>query len=179
MGTCTGISFIDSTSIKVCKNQRIYWHKTFKEVAQRGKTSMGWFYGFKLHLIINEKGEILSFFLSKGNKDDRDKRIVEDLTKHVFGKLFRDKGYLSSSLFDRLFQNGVHLITKVKKNMKNHLMELKDKILLRKRAIIETVNDELKNICQLEHSRHRSINGFLLNIISTLVAYSYFPKSLP
>jgi Transposase DDE domain len=176
LGKCTGISFIDSTSIKVCKNQRIYWHKTFKEVAQRGKTSMGWFYGFKLNLIINEKGEILSFFLSKGNKDDRDKRIVEDLTKHIFGKLFGDKGYLSSSLFDRLFQNGVHLITKVKKNMKNHLMELKDKILLRKRAIIETVNDELKNICQLEHSRHRSINGFLLNIISTLVAYSYFPK---
>jgi hypothetical protein len=117
--------------------------------------------------------KILSFLLSKGNKDDRDKRIVEDLTKHVFGKLFGDKGYLSSSLFDRLFQNGVHLITKVKKN---HLMELKDKILLRKRAIIETVNDELKNICQLEHARHRSINGFLLNIISTLVAYSYFPK---
>jgi hypothetical protein len=176
LGKCSSISFIDSTSIKVCRNQRIYSHKTFKGVAERGKTSMGWFFGFKLHLIINEKGEILSFYLSKGNKDDRNIKIVQDLTKDIFGKLFGDKGYLSKALFSTLFQDGIQLFTKVKKNMKNHLMSLKDKIILRKRAIIETVNDELKNHCQIEHSRHRSINGFLINIISALTAYSFFPK---
>jgi Transposase DDE domain len=176
LGKCTSVSFIDSTTIKVCRNQRITWHKTFKGIAERGKSSMGWFFGFKLHLIINDKGEILSFYLSKGNKDDRNIKIVQSLTRDIFGKLFGDKGYLSQALFDTLFQDGIQLFTKLKKNMKNHLMTLKDKILLRKRAIIETVNDELKNLCQLEHSRHRSVNGFLINIISTLVAYSYFPK---
>lgn len=176
LGKCTSVSFIDSTTIKVCRNQRITWHKTFQATAKRGKSSMGWFYGFKLHLIINEKGEILAFHLSQGNVDDRNIKVVQELTKNIFGKLFGDKGYLSKALFDTLFKDGIQLYTKVKKNMKNHLMSLKDKILLRKRAIIETVNDELKNLCQLEHSRHRSLNGFLFNIISTLTAYSYFPK---
>ncbi len=176
LGKCTSVSFIDSTTIKVCRNQRITWHKTFQATAKRGKSSMGWFYGFKLHLIINEKGEILAFHLSQGNIDDRNIKVVQELTKNIFGKLFGDKGYLSKALFDTLFKDGIQLYTKVKKNMKNHLMSVKDKILLRKRAIIETVNDELKNLCQLEHSRHRSLNGFLFNIISTLTAYSYFPK---
>lgn len=176
LGKCTSVSFIDSTTIKVCRNQRITWHKTFQATAKRGKSSMGWFYGFKLHLIIKEKGEILAFHLSQGNIDDRNIKVVQELTKNIFGKLFGDKGYLSKALFDTLFKDGIQLYTKVKKNMKNHLMSVKDKILLRKRAIIETVNDELKNLCQLEHSRHRSLNGFLFNIISTLTAYSYFPK---
>lgn len=176
LGKCTGINFIDSTTLKVCRNQRIHKHKTFKGLAARGHTSMGWFFGFKLHLIINEKGEILSFYLTKGNVDDRDIKTVKSMTQGLFGKLFGDKGYLSKALFDMLFQDGIQIITKLRKNMKNHVMSLTDKILLRKRAIIETVNDELKNLCQIEHSRHRSVNGFLFNIISALTAYSFFPK---
>ena len=176
MGRSHGINFIDSTTLKVCRNQRIHNHKVFKGLAERGKSSMGWFYGFKLHLIVNEKGELLSFYLSKGNVDDRNVQIIKSMTKGIFGKLFGDKGYLSKALFDALFQDGIQLVTKIKKNMKNHIMSLKDKVLLRKRALIETINDELKNHCQAEHTRHRSVNGFLFNILGALTAYSFFPK---
>lgn len=176
MGKCTGISFIDSTTLKVCKNQRIHNHKVFKDVAKRGKSSMGWFYGFKLHIVCNEKGELLSFYLTQGNVDDRNPKHIKKLAENLFGKLFGDKGYLSQALWQMLFADGIQLFTKLRKNMKGHIMELKDKILLRKRAIIETINDELKNLCQVEHTRHRSLNNFILNILAALAAYSFFPK---
>ena len=175
-GTCTGISFMDSTPLRVCKNKRIKNNKVFKGVAEVGKSTIGWFYGFKLHLIINEKGEVLNFALSKGNVDDRNEQIVNNMTENLFGKIFADKGYISKKLFQMLFSNGIHLFTGIRNNMKNQLMTLKDKILLRKRSVIETVNDELKNICQVEHSRHRSINNFLINTIAALTAYCFFPK---
>jgi len=176
LGKSRGINFIDSTHIKVCHNRRIHQHKVFKEIAERGFCSIGWFYGFKLHLVINDSGEILSFYLTKGNVDDRDIKVMQSLTETIFGKLFGDKGYISKALSDLLFADGIQLITKVKKNMKPQSLSATDSILLRKRAIIESVNDELKNICQLQHTRHRSINGFLFNIMSVLAAYSFFPK---
>ena len=176
LGKCTGISFLDSTTLKVCRNQRIHNHKVFKSLAARGKSSMGWFFGFKLHLICNEKGELLSFYLTKGNVDDRNPRHIKKLTEQLFGKIYADKGYLSKALWEMLFADGMQLITKVRKNMKGHIMELKDKLLLRKRAIIETINDELKNLCQIEHTRHRSVNNFIMNILSALIAYCFFPK---
>ncbi|MFP5471851.1 MAG: IS982 family transposase, partial [Bacteroidia bacterium] len=131
---------------------------------------------FKLHLIINDKGEILSFYLTKGNTDDRDVKTITNMTKKLFGKLFGDKGYISKALSDLLFGNGIQLITQVRRNMKKHALSNEEKILLRKRSVIETVNDELKNICQIEHTRHRSISGFLLNIMGAIAAYSFFPK---
>jgi len=176
LGQCTGISFMDSTTMKVCKNQRIHNHKVFKGLAERGRSSMGWFYGFKLHLVCNEKGELLSFYLTKGNVDDRNPKHIKKLTEQLFGKMYADKGYISRALWEMLFADGIQLFTKLKKNMKGHIMELRDKILLRKRAIIETINDELKNLCQIEHTRHRSVNGFIMNILGALVAYSFFPK---
>jgi len=145
-------------------------------VAEVGKSTIGWFYGFKLHLIINDKGEILSFYLTKGNVDDRNAKVITQMTKEIFGKLFGDKGYISKALSDILFSDGIQLITAVKKNMKTKALSNEEKLLLRKRSVIETVNDELKNICQIEHTRHRSISGFLLNIMSALAAYSFFPK---
>ena len=156
MGKCTGISFIDSTPLRSCHIKREKQHKTFKGIAEKGQCSIGWFYGFKLHLIINDKGEILDFILTAGNVDDREPLKSMDWHKRIFGKLFGDKGYISKDLFEQLFVDGVHLITKLRKNMKNALMLLQDRIMLRKRALIETVNDELKNICQIEHTRHRS-----------------------
>ena len=176
VGKCSGISFIDSTTLDVCHTRRIHAHKVFDGLAKRGKSSTGWFYGFKLHLIINDQGEILSFCLTPGNVDDRNLKLIRHLTKDVFGKLFGDKGYLSSKLFVELFEKNITLITKIKKNMKNVLMDLSDKLLLRKRAIIESVNDFLKNICQIEHSRHRSPVNFLVNLVSGLVAYSFLPS---
>jgi len=175
-GECTGISFIDSTVLRVCHNKRIKRNLVFKGVAEVGKSTMGWFYGFKLHLIINDKGEILSFYLTKGNVDDRDAKAITKMTKELFGKLFGDKGYISKALSDLLFGNGIQLITQVRRNMKSKALSNEEKILLRKRSVIETVNDELKNICQVEHTRHRSINGFLLNIMSAIAAYAFFPK---
>lgn len=176
LGQCTGINIIDSTPLRVCHNRRIHNHKVFKDVAERGRCSMGWFFGFKLHLIINDKGELMSFYLSKANVDDRNIKILSDMTQNIFGKLVGDKGYISKALSELLFQDGIQLITKVRKNMKKKPLSDSEKILLRKRAIVETVNDELKNMCQVEHTRHRSINGFLLNILGALAAYSFFPK---
>jgi hypothetical protein len=175
-GECTGISFIDSTVLRVCHNKRIRRNKVFKDIAKVGKSTIGWFFGFKLHLIINDKGEILSFYLSQGNTADSSAKIITRMTKEIFGKMFGDKGYIGKALSDLLFGNGVQLITAVRRNMKQKALSNEEKLLLRKRSVIETVNDELKNICQVEHTRHRSIAGFILNIMSAIAAYSFFPK---
>jgi hypothetical protein len=176
LGDCTGISFIDSTPLKVCHSKREHSHKVFKGIATKGQCSMGWFFGFKLHIVINDKGEILDFLLTQGHVDDREPLKNKNFHDKVFGKLFGDKGYIGKNLFEQLFVDGIHLITKIRKNMKNSLMHIYDKILLRKRALIETVNDELKNICQIEHSRHRSFENFIANLISGLTAYCFLDK---
>lgn len=173
-GEVTGIAFIDSTSLAVCNNKRIRRNKVFKSLARRGKTTSGWFYGFKLHLIINDKGEILAFQLTPGNVSDVS--MLETLSKKVIGKLFGDKGYISAELGKKLFERGLQLFTTIKMNMKPKLMSLRDKLLLRKRSIIETVNDQLKNISQIEHSRHRSSQNFLINLLSGIAAYCLQPK---
>lgn len=176
LGKCTGISFVDSTPLRVCRNQRIHIHKVFKGIAQRGKCSMGWFFGFKLHLICNEKGEVLNFIITPGDVDDRKPLEYKAFVEFIYGKLVGNKGYIGKNLFQRLFVDGIQLITKLKSNMKGALMSVSDKLLLRKRAIIETVNDELKNIAQVEHSRHRSFENFIVNMLGAIAAYCVFPK---
>ena len=173
-GQQTGISFIDATSLAVCHPRRIPSHKVFKQLAKRGKTSTGWFYGFKLHLVINDRGELLAFQVTPANTDDR--QPVPKLTQGLTGKLLGDKGYWSKKLFETLMEQGLQLITRVKHNMKNQLMPVEDKILLRKRALIKTVNDQLKNISQLEHTRHRSMANFRVNLLCALIAYTWQPK---
>jgi transposase len=176
LGDCTGVSFIDSTSLDVCLNQRIASHKVFAGLAGRGKTSTGWFFGFKLHLVINDRGELLNVLLTPGNVDDR--KPVPKLVRQLFGKVFGDKGYISQALYELLRQTfGVQLVTKLRSNAKNRLpMPLMDRILLRKRAIVESVIDQLKNISQIEHSRHRSVTSFLVNLLCGLIAYAHQPK---
>lgn len=172
-GQCTGINFIDSTFLAVCDNRRIHQHRVFLGWAARGRGSMGWCFGFKLHLVVNDRGELLACCLTSANRHDV--KLLPKLSKRLFGKLFGDKGYLSQTAFEQLFQHGVQLITKLKSNMKNRLMSLSDK-LLRRRAIIESVNDQLKNISQIEHTRHRSPLNFCVNLLCGLIAYCHQPK---
>jgi hypothetical protein len=135
---------------------------------------MGWCYGFKLHLLINDVGELVACRLTTANVDDR--VPVPALVAKVTGKVFGDRGYISHALFATLFTQGVRLITKLRKDMKNKLLPIMDKLLLRRRSLIETVNDQLKNISQIEHSRHRSVTNFLVNLVAGLIAYPYQAK---
>lgn len=191
-GQCTGISFMDSTCLKVCHNRRISQHRVFKNLAARGKTSVDWFFGFKLHLVVNDRGELLACQVTPGNVDDR--KPVPRLLQHLFGQVFADKGYISGQLFEELMESlGIQLVTKLKRNMKQRLMPLSDRLMLRKRAVIEeTAIDQLKNavrarrvsrrkkrnktISQIEHSRHRSPVNCFVNILCGLIAYSHQPK---
>jgi hypothetical protein len=174
-GSCTGIGFVDSTSLKVCHNRRIWSHRVFKELAARGKTSVDWFFGFKVHLVVNELGELLNVAVTPGNIDDR--YPVPNLLQNLFGKFFADRGYVSQKLATQLLEElGIEFFAKPKRNMKNKLMRLHDKFLSRKRAIIETINDQLKNISQIEHSRHRSPVNFCVNLLCGLIAYCHQPK---
>lgn len=167
----SGIQFIDSTCISVCHYKRISGHKVFKDIAAIGKSTKGWFYGFKLHVICDHTGELVNCKITPGNVDDH--APVLQLAKNILGKLFGDKGYISQELFDQLFNQGLQLITSVKKNMKNKFMPLMDKILLRKRSLIESINNQFKNVFQLEHTRHRSpVNG-LINMLAAVIAYTH------
>lgn len=176
MGDCTGISFVDSTTVKVCHIKKEKQNKVFVGTAAKGKNTIGWFFGFKLHIIINDKGEIINFVITQGNVDDREPLNSESFIKSVFGKLYADRGYISQKFKDILFVDGIHFVYKLRNNMKGGEIPLQDKINLRKRAVIESVNDELKNICQIEHTRHRSFTNFITNMIAGLLAYSFLPK---
>ena len=136
---------------------------------------MGWFYGFKLHLVVNDRRELLAFCLTSGNVGDR--RPVPRLVRRLFGKLFGDQGYISQPLAEHLLvEHGIHLITKVRTNMRERLLVYTDKLLLRKRALIESINDQLKNVCQIDHTRHRSSLNFMVHLLAGLIAYCHQPQ---
>jgi len=182
-GIPQGIYFVDSTCLTVCHVKRAISHRTFKKEAKWGKTSVGWFFGFKLHLVINHQAEIVAFRLTAGNVDDRNP--VPEMLRNKIGKAYGDKGYVGEKLCKKLMKNGIQLFTRLKKNMKNKLIPLWDRMMLRKRALIESVINLLKTDCQIEHHRHRSKWNFLSHLLSGLGAYClrldkprlFFPKA--
>jgi uncharacterized membrane protein (UPF0136 family) len=174
IGKKSDVAFVDSTAIAVCHNKRSMRNRVFAGFAKKTKSTMGWYFGFKLHLVVNSCGEILSCCITKSTTDDR--KPVPQLVAGLQGKLFGDKGYISKKLTDSLASQGLKLITTVRRNMKNKLLPLAEKLLLRKRFVIETINDQLKNISQIEHTRHRSLTNFLINCLAGLVAYTMAPK---
>jgi Transposase DDE domain len=172
-GEEAGVYFAGSTKLAVCHNRRIHRHKVFDGVAAHGKTSMGWFYGLKLHFVINHKGQIMALKITPGNTADS--AVLEEITQHLTGKLYADKGSISRAVFSKLWQRGLHRITGIWRNMRNHLMLLADKLMLRKRFVIETVRDILKCGMGLEHARHRSVINAMVHFLSYLVAYAFRP----
>lgn len=167
----TGLSYIDATPLAVCHSKRMGCNKVFKGLARLGKTTKGWFFGLKLHLVINEKGQMINLKITQGNADDR--TPVLELVEGLEGLLFGDRGYIKASLFHQLYEHGLKLVTSLKKNMKSHIMPWIEKVLLRKRSIIETVFSVLKHTLELEHTRHRSTANALVHILTTLVTYCF------
>jgi transposase len=172
-GACTGLSIADATPLAVCDNLRIKRHKVFKGIAQRGKSSTGWFYGFKLHAVINQRGELLAIKVTPGNVDDRKGLLA--ITAGLFGTMYADKGYVGKEFAHKMKDKGIDLVTRVRKNMKAVVHSEFDQVLLRKRSLVETVFDELKNLCQIEHTRHRSLSNFAVNLMAGIVAYCLQP----
>lgn len=173
-GKRTNFYYLDSTALAVCHNKRIYNHKVFKGIAKRGKTSMGGFFGFKLHLVINHQGELINFCLTKGNVDDR--KMLSQLTKNLRGLGAGDKGYIDKTLGEKLEERGLQFITKLRKNMKKKMLTAFEKFFLSQRSIVETVIEQLKYICQIDHSQHRNPINFVMNIIGGLTAYCLKPR---
>ena len=169
-GEARGIYFLDTTKLSISHSVREKRNKVFRKIAEKGKTSMGWSFGFKLHTIINGVGQIIAIKVTKGNIDDR--TPVVELTKKLKGSIYADKGYIGAGLFKALYTKGLKLITGIEKNMKNYLIDLTDKNLLRKRFCIETIFGFLKNSMNLEHTKHRSSINFLINLIAALTTYS-------
>src|SRR3978361_1738257 len=172
-GEQTGVYCADSTT-RAVRHTRIPRHKVFDGLAARGKSSVGWFYGLKLHFVINHKGQIVALQITPGNTADG--TVLNEMIQHLTGKLYADKGYIGRELFAKLWQRGLHLITGIRRNMRNHLMPLADKLMLRKRFVIETVLDILKCEMGLEDSPHRSIMNAMVHVLSCLVAYAFRPS---
>jgi len=176
LGAFLGLYYADSTALKVCHNRRIHCHKVFRATAKRGQCSVGWFYGFKLFLVVNGVGEIVQAFVTPGNVADNGLATLKRLFKGLTGLAFADKGFASQKAFTPLFEQGLKLITYIRSNMKNKLLLLQEKMLLKKRGMIESVIDILKSVCNIEHTRHRSPLNMIVNTYAALCAYSTFER---
>lgn len=172
-----GIYYIDSTCLPVCSLKRSKRHKVFKDIAEFGKTSIGWFKGLKLHLVINDNGELIAFSITKGNKHDSTQ--MESLFQNLSGIAFGDKGYMSKKIAEKLAKNGLKVITKKRKNMKNtEPLSCYEKQLLKQRGIIETVIDHLKHHYQIWNTRARAVINSMTHLISALAAYTLEPMKI-
>ncbi|MBB4081117.1 hypothetical protein GGR28_003764 [Lewinella aquimaris] len=171
----TGVYFIDSKKLPVCHNRRIHNHKVFKDLAERGHTSTGWFYGFKIHLAINNLGQVMNYTFTSGNVSDAHPDTLRHVLLKLAGKCYGDKGYLSR-IFEGLYLKGLKLVTKIRKNMKNKLMPLEEKYQSYKRAVIESVFDILMTVFDIDHTRHRSPQNAMAHMLAAVAAYSFMDQ---
>lgn len=169
-GEDTGTYFIDSTKLSICHAKRTSSNRVFGKIAKVGMSSYGWFMGFKLHLIINNKAEIIAIKITKANRTDLS--VLESITQKITGKVFGDKAYICKELWFKLYSRNLRMITNIRKDMKNYLLELEDKAMLWKRVLIESVFNILKNRMNLEHTRHRSPVNFLVHILACVTSYA-------
>ncbi|MFL5253694.1 MAG: IS982 family transposase [Rhodopila sp.] len=173
MGRKTGIYDIDSTALPVCHTRRIDRHRVFAGLAGRGKTSLGWFFGFKRHLVFNHQRQIVALKLTPGNVNDT--TPVPQLTRDLIGKLFGDKGYVGQDLARRSLRRGLVLMTRVRRNMKHLPVSFLDKALLNGRNIVETIIGHIKEFSSPRLPKHRSVfNGFT-HLTAAVVAYQLNP----
>jgi hypothetical protein len=176
-GTRTGIYYIDGSCLPVCHIKRSKRNKVFEEIAEYGKTSVGWYFGLKIHLVINNLGELIAFKITKGNVHDGTE--AKSLLSSLKGLAFGDKGYIGKKIFDELMKNGLKLITRKRKNMKEKLTLTEyEKQLLNQRNLIETIFDCLKHKYHIWHTRHRSMLNAMTNLMAALAAYTIEPLSL-
>lgn len=175
-GQETGFYYGDSKKMPVCDNLRIKRNKVFKDVAGRGKSSTGWFYGLKLFLIINQFGQVMRCILSPANIADNNITMMRRMFNKLKGFVFADKGFISQQAFEEFYQQGLKIVTTIKRNMKNKLMITTEKLALKKRNLIECVNDLLMTICDIDHTRHRSPLNAISHALAGVTAYSYLDK---
>lgn len=173
-GRCSCITFVDSTMIPVCHNLRRHFNKVFVGLSKKERGTMEWCHGFRLYFTCKDSRESITFCLTAANVDDRDDRVWSVFIKHLYGKVFIYRGYIKQELFELLFDRGIHLVHGLKANMKNKLIPIWDKIMLRKRYVTECINELLKNKANLVHSWHRPVHNFIMNLCSALDAYCFF-----
>lgn len=176
LGKRTGIYYIDSTCLPVCHLKRSKRHKTFEEIAEYGKTSMGWFFGLKLHIVINDRGELIAFKITHANQHDA--KASESLLESLKGLAFGDKGYIGKELFSKLLRKGLKLITRVRKNMKLPTFSALEKQLLDQRNMVETVINHLKHHYHVWHTRHRSVANAMTHLMAAIASYVIEPLKM-
>lgn len=178
LGRRTGIYYVDSSAWPVCHPKRAHCHQVMRGVADWGKTSVGWFFGLKYHLVVNQFGELVNFHVTKGSTPDNKATLLFTLTRKLLGWLFGDKGYLlSEEKREMLERNGeLRVFSKCRKNMAKMDMPLEARLWARKRGVVESVIDLTKNACDAAHTRHRSGFNAFVNLFSAMTAYSFFNR---
>lgn len=174
----TGIYYIDSTPLAACHPKRAHQHQTLKGFASWGRTSVGWFFGLKVHLLINHLGQLIHVRITDGSTHDANPKLLFELTHDMVGWVFGDKGYLLNTEKQAFveYQGQVIFAAKPRKGMVKSDWPLAAKAWAAKRSLIETVIGQSKTVCNLEHTRHRSATNAFVNVYASLIAYSFYER---